>query len=187
MNYLNHLFLVPRWFGWVAFDDVASSLACQGGPHNLSTPLLLCGKQVWRLRRRGRDRATCRRKEAGVACPCSWTLARAAERRVRKEAPPLPLSAQVGSPHARAGTLLLPLGRALEVAVGEAPLVVQRNRCPDWPPRGEREREGSWGGVAATAPASGCASATRGRSSSRGREIGEGGRWTEEPEAGDIF
>jgi hypothetical protein len=138
MNYLNRLFLVPRWFGWVAFDDVASSLACQGGPHNLSTPLLLCGKQVWRLHRRGRDRATCRRKEAGVACPCSWTLARATERRGRKEAPPLPLSAQVGSPHARAGTLLPPLGHALEVAVGEAPLVVQRNRCPDWPPRGER-------------------------------------------------
>jgi hypothetical protein len=50
-----------------------------------------------------------------------------------------------------------------------------------------REREGSWGGVAATAPASGCASATRGRPPSRGREVGEGGGWTEEPEDDDIF
>jgi hypothetical protein len=42
--------------------------------------------------------------------------------------------------------------------------------------RGEREREGGWGGVAAAAE----------RPPSRGREFGEGDGWTEEPEACDI-
>jgi hypothetical protein len=47
---------------------VAAGPACLGGAHTISTPLLLCGKQVWCLRRQGRDRATCERKEANATC-----------------------------------------------------------------------------------------------------------------------
>jgi hypothetical protein len=53
----------------VIFDDVQRAPHVRGGPHSLSSPLLLCGKQVRRLRRRGRDRAARGRKEASPLPP----------------------------------------------------------------------------------------------------------------------
>jgi hypothetical protein len=72
-------------------------------------------------------------------------------------------------------------GRALEVVVAKAPLVVQMSRCPGRLLQGERE--GSWGGVTVVA-ASGRASAAGERPrAAGGRQMdqGAGGRrhWVE--------
>jgi hypothetical protein len=152
----------------VVFDDVVAGPHVRVGPIVVQLPPPM-GKQVWRLRRRGRDRATCGRKEASAACPCSRTQARDAERRGRKEAPPLQLSAQVRSPHARAWDPAPPARPRPRGRRGRSSTYGAEESLPRLASTG-REREGSWGGVAATAPASGRASAARGRSPSRGRE-----------------
>jgi hypothetical protein len=80
---------------------------------------------------------------------------------------------------AASGALLLPRGCALEVAVAEAPPVVQRSRCPERPPRGERGK-----GVGEAWPLArplGVPLPPR-----RQCEPLEGGGWTEELKAGGI-
>jgi hypothetical protein len=79
------------------------------------------------------------------------------------------------------GTLLLPRGRgrALEVAVAEAPPMVQRSRCPCRPLRG-----GGKGVGEAWPPSRRPPSVPP--PPERGREPPEGGGWTEEPDTDDI-
>jgi hypothetical protein len=64
-----------------------------------------CAGKGGMKRRTGGKRLAHGRKEAGAPCSCSRTPARAAERRGRKEASPLPLPppTEVRSPHARRG------------------------------------------------------------------------------------
>jgi hypothetical protein len=158
---------------------VAAGPACLGGAHTISTPLLLCGKQVWCLRHQGRDRATCGRKEANATCRArGWWCGPRSGAGVRKhrrshcrpKSDPLTRAAWDLAPPARPR----PRGRR-----GRSSSCGAEESLPR-PASAGRERVGSWGGVAATAPASGRASTAGGRLPSRGREVGEGSGWTEE-------
>jgi hypothetical protein len=119
---------------------------------------------VQRLRRQGRDEAAHGRKETGareergrraLLVLADAGAGRGAAREEGSVAAPAPTADRSQIPSRAPGTLLFSRGRALEVTLAEAPLVVQRSRCPGRLPQEERgkgagEREVSWGGVATT-------------------------------------